>query len=99
MARLSVWTGTEGPKHDPYGVLQMTFVRTDGLSMVFRQGMLLRTEPETSREGVTFEQYELNCIANFEQFCGVSIKTLSRLAEKELAQMYNDPMGCAADYE
>ena len=40
MARVFVRHGVEGPRHDPYCWTEITFVRTDGLTVVMRMGGL-----------------------------------------------------------
>lgn len=39
MATVTFRHGSEGPEHDPYAFTEITFVRTDGITVVFHSGL------------------------------------------------------------
>ena len=39
MSRIEIKTGTEGPKHDPYGYDEITATRQDGASVTLHEGL------------------------------------------------------------
>lgn len=39
MADISIKTGSEGPKHDPYGYTEITFIKTDGTIIKHHEGL------------------------------------------------------------
>lgn len=82
-------TGTEGPRHDPYGYEEWTIVRGDvkatlhlGLAEWYEDNV---NDNDSRRSGPAHHlEGAVECVAAFEKFAGISLKTCERAIHRYL---------------
>jgi hypothetical protein len=96
MARISIRSGTEGPRHDPYSWSEITFTKTDGTVIQLREG------------GLGYGQFTINGVqearvyddeyiqARFLILTGLTIARANDIYHERF--YYADPMGHPSMY-
>lgn len=87
----TVRTGTEGPRHDPYGFKEVT-VEVRGVPVTMHCGLGLWVKHDAVKESFAEVSDAAKC---FEKLTGCSFDAL---VERDRATYVEDPMGSLSDY-
>lgn len=101
-SQISLRSGVEGPKHDPYGYQELIVTQGDmryichiGLAVYIRINDLKIPCNAVVRNGVYTETYE----EMFKRLTGDTAENWIEKYMEEHKDDVEDPMGCLADYE
>ncbi len=75
---ISIKTGSEGPRHDPYSYTEYTISRTGGFTATLHQGLGVWLEVNGNHTNAQSNEQEKVAVDYFEQLCHISLKTFER---------------------
>ena len=92
MAKVRVYTGSEGPSHDPYGWTEVVFTKTDGTEVTLRYSGLGYVRLFVNGEKVleTFDDGKV-ASAQFEELTGITPWKAEEIYHTRIH--FDDPMG------
>lgn len=88
---IDIRTGTEGPHHDPYGFIELTFQNLDGTRIVVHRGLVAWLRVNSGEKRLFCDDIGAELDAAFQAVAGLSLATAmsvpSRLADKAWRKM------------
>ena len=99
MAKMIHTSGVEGPRHDPYSWEELTFIRTDGVSVKVRIGGLGYERLYVDGNKVAEHYHHDTAVSDmFEGLTGLSVDKAFSIYHRRFEREYDDPMGDVGRY-
>ena len=96
-SQVTLRSGSEGPKHDPYGYQEIT-VTQGNVRVTGHIGLGLWIEDNITSRRMRFKSIEAMEVI-FKELTGDTAENWIEKYEEEHRNDIEDPMGCLADYE